>query len=101
MPGDERRLPLKGGNRSASELMLVADAQPMRKSMTGRNVINSLSRSGPPVTGWIVAGLAVTTGELNLPSCKSEPVLTRQFDVPSSSEQGLYLVLYASSAGGL
>ena len=73
----------------------------MRGRMTGRDVINSLSRSGPSVTGWIVAGLAVTTGELNLPSCKSESVLKRLIDAQPLSEHSLYLVLFASTAGGL
>ena len=53
------------------------------------------------MTGWIVAGLAVTTGELNLPSCKSESVLKRLIDAQPLSEHSLYLVLFASTAGGL
>lgn len=52
------------------------------------------------MTGWIVAGPEVMTGKLNLPSYKSEPVLISRFDAHSQSEHDLYLVLFASCAGG-
>ncbi len=71
------------------------------RKVVGQNVVTSLSRSGSPSTGWRVVDRAVSIGKLNLTFVKSEPVLKRLIDARASSEQGLYLVLYASSAGGL